>query len=106
MVRVYHKRQGVRLPEPFIHAAFHVVVENQIALGDELPVKARLAELLREGLDRHEAIHAIGSVLAEHMWRMTRGELADEDPHRPYIEALAGLTASSWREQYASEGEG
>ena len=44
----------VRLPNEKLHAVLHVVIENQIALGDEIP-----------GLDRHEAIHCIASVLAE-----------------------------------------
>ncbi len=42
----------------------HVVVENQIALGDEIPVARNLHQLMAQGLDRHDAIHAIASVKA------------------------------------------
>ena len=61
----YYRRARVRLPNEKLHAVFHVVVENQIALGDEIPVQSTLQRLMVEGLDRHEAIHAIASVLAE-----------------------------------------
>ena len=36
----YHRRTRVRLPNEKLHAVFHVVVENQIALGDEMPVQS------------------------------------------------------------------
>jgi hypothetical protein len=48
-----------------IGATVHVIVENQVALGDAFPAKAVLIRLMNEGLDRHEAIHAIGSVLSK-----------------------------------------
>ena len=98
LVRTYHKRKGVALPNALLHAAIHVTVENQIALGDEMPVKRKLSDLLREGLDRHDAIHAIGSVLAEHIYLIMKGELQEEDPNPKYLEALSQLTAKSWRE--------
>src|SRR5439155_17972527 len=63
----YHRRARIRLPNVRVHAVFHVIVENQIALGDETPVRRTMARLMSEGLDRHEAIHAVGSVLAAHM---------------------------------------
>jgi hypothetical protein len=67
LVERYHRRQGVRLPNLRLHAVIHVVVESQVAMGDELPVAGTLARLITEGLDRHEAIHAIGNVLAGHI---------------------------------------
>jgi len=39
------------------------MVENQVALGDQYPVESVLSRLMAEGLDRHEAVHAIGSAL-------------------------------------------
>jgi hypothetical protein len=65
LVSRYHRRQRIRLPKETIHAVVNVIVENQVALGDEFPAKAVLLRLMKEGLDRHEAIHAIGSVLSE-----------------------------------------
>src|ERR1700733_3070308 len=35
----YHTRARVELPNATVHATVHVIVENQIALGDETPVR-------------------------------------------------------------------
>lgn len=49
-----------------------LVAENQLAEAYLLAVEA-LARLRRDGLSRHDAVHAIGSVLAEHLWTQTQG---------------------------------
>jgi hypothetical protein len=59
----YHRRTRVQLENPEVHAMAHVVVENQVALGEATPVPATLDRLMDEGLDRHEAIHASGRIL-------------------------------------------
>ena len=64
-VKDYHERYDALLAEPEIHAAIHVVIENQIAMGVETPVQSGLERLMSEGLTRHEAVHALGSVLTE-----------------------------------------
>ena len=56
LVIEHHRQTGVELPSEEGHAAIHVVVENQAALGDEVPTQATLARLMREGLDRHDAV--------------------------------------------------
>ena len=56
----------------------------------------RLRRLLAEGLDRHEAVHALGSVLMEHFWNLTNKPRDDGDPNAPYLAALDKLTAASW----------
>jgi hypothetical protein len=61
----YHQRQRIRVPNETVHALVHVIVENQVALGDAFPAKSVLLRLMSEGLDRHDAVHAIGSVLSE-----------------------------------------
>jgi hypothetical protein len=66
LVVAYHRRAGIRFPREQAHAIFHAIVERQIA-DTELPVRGTAERLMSEGLDRHEAIHAIGSVLAAHM---------------------------------------
>ena len=43
MIEAYHAQQGVHLPNPTLHATVHTMVEDQIALGGELPVRAKLA---------------------------------------------------------------
>jgi hypothetical protein len=98
LVADYHRHARLRAPNAEVHAVIHVVVERQIALGDETPVGRTVQRLMSEGLDRHEAIHAVGSVLAEYMHDLVRrGELkADEDPNTAYYAALATLTAEEW----------
>jgi hypothetical protein len=53
---------------------------------------------MAEGLDRHEAIHAIGSVLSEQLFAALREEGGD-DPNAQYVEKLNRLTAESWRKR-------
>ncbi|HEX9819887.1 MAG TPA: hypothetical protein VGD07_09770 [Methylomirabilota bacterium] len=80
-----------------MHAAIHVIVENQVAMGDELPVRRVLERLRREGLDRHEAIHAIGSVLANHLSDLLATGPRTVDAHAPYWTELERLTAERWQ---------
>jgi hypothetical protein len=98
IVEEYHRRAGVRLPNVAAHAAIHAVVESQIALGDEIPVRDTARRLMAEGLDRHDAIHAIGSVLAGFMNDFLRNPPAnaDTDPNEQYFAELQELTASGW----------
>ena len=51
----YHRRTGVQLENPQYHAIAHVVVENQVALGEATSVPETLNRLMDEGLDRHDA---------------------------------------------------
>jgi len=76
-------RLGATLPNAHLHASIHAIVENQLA-QEVVLMKDSLDRLRAEGLDRHEAIHAIGSV------------------HTPYFQALQGLTASRWREEFGT----
>jgi Domain of unknown function (DUF1841) len=98
LVQDYHRRARVRLPNEKMHAVMHVIVENQIALGDEIPVNGTLQRLMGEGLDRHDAIHAIASVLAEFMYDLQRNPEPGANPNQPYYAALRRLTARTWRE--------
>lgn len=96
MVEEYHRRKRIRVPSIMAHAAFHVMVENQIAMGDELPVKRKLEQLMQEGLNRHDAIHAIASRLSNQVfYAMKRGQ--SSDPSKAYFASLEDLTAENWR---------
>jgi len=97
LVRDYHRRAKVKLPNARVHATIHVVVESQIVLGDELPVRRTVARLQAEGLDRHEAIHAVGLVLAEHMYDLMTTGPQKTDPNEFYSASLEKLTAEDWR---------
>jgi hypothetical protein len=92
----HHERAKSKLPNLQAHAAFHAIVETQVAMGDELPVAATLTRLQSEGLDRHEAVHAIGSVLAEQFHGVASGSLSGE-LNSAYMAALERLNAKTWR---------
>lgn len=99
----YHVGDRDPRPNDRLHAAIHVVVENQAAMGDTYPARAKLARLMMEDVDRHEAIHAIGSVVSDHMFRALKdprgaGSLGDR-----YLEDLRKLTIRDWRKKFAQK---
>ena len=97
LVSSFHRRKKIHLPNAQLHAVIHVIVENQLALGEEV-VAQTLARLQEEGLDRHDALHAIGSVLAEDLYELMQdGAKATGDAYRRYLERLQKLSAKNWR---------
>jgi hypothetical protein len=98
-VMEYHRRAKVQLENPKLHAMTHVVVENQVALGGATPVSATLNRLMHEGLDRHEAIHAIGSILMNIVFDVLQKPDVGGDINARYSRELATLTAAGWRSQ-------
>lgn len=95
LVMRYHQRAGIALPNERLHAVVHVIVENQIALDDATPVAATVERLMQEGLDRHEALHAIGSVLLEVLWDRGQANVQSE-VGQAYYERVGQLTAERW----------
>ena len=98
LVEAYHAETGDEAENPTLHAMIHVVVENQVATGDERVVAA-FDRLQEEGLDRHDAVHAIGSVLIDQIWRAGHAGREDQISPDDYYDKLAKLTARSWRAQ-------
>jgi hypothetical protein len=96
VIELYHRRAGIEVERAAAHAAMHAVVENQIAEGDQWPVRRTLLRLMAEGLDRHEAIHAIASVLAVHINEHLREADSKRDFVGPYFSELEELTAEGW----------
>ena len=96
LVMDYHRRACIKLPNARLHAAAHTIVENQAALGTGYAVAGTLERLMNEGLDRHEAIHAIGSVLMGNILDLQHGRLKG-DLNQVYIRELAQLSAEKWR---------
>ena len=78
-----------------LHALIHVVVENQLAMGVD-PVLATLSKLTRQGLKRHEAIHAIGAVLSDDIFDLLQSNKETWHKNR-YRKRLDKLTAKRWR---------
>jgi hypothetical protein len=97
LVSSHHRLQNIQLPNAELHAIIHVVVENQLALGERVVV-ATLARLQAEGLTRHDALHAIGSVLSGYLYDLMREESDAKDvTYARYLEQLEALSANSWR---------
>jgi hypothetical protein len=96
-VERYHRRARIDLPNCTIHATIHVAVENQLAADDEPAVRA-LARLMKEGLSRHDAVHAIGSLVAEQIYDLLKLKDSSEALRARYYAALERLNAAQWRE--------
>jgi hypothetical protein len=97
LVLNYHRKARIRLPDAKVHAIVHAMVETQIALEDETPARRTAQRLMDEGLDRHEAIHAIGWVLIEFMSDLMDEPESRAEPNSPYFAALERLTVEDWR---------
>ncbi|MBI3014766.1 MAG: hypothetical protein HYY65_06855 [Candidatus Tectomicrobia bacterium] len=97
LVESYHRRKRIRLPNARLHAGMHVIVENQLALVETVVVDT-LARLQEEGLSRHDAVHAIASVLSEHLQHLLGGKVtgSDIERHKPYFDRLKTFTADDW----------
>ncbi|MEO3693535.1 hypothetical protein [Roseateles paludis] len=85
------------------HAAMHVIVENQIASVFGPTVRA-MARLQGQGLSRHDAIHAIGSVVAEFMFMALRQpQDTDVGSLQAHVNAaIERLDAEAWRKSYGA----
>ncbi len=97
LIHEYHENAGIEIPGMLMHTTIHTVVENQIAMGDETLVPATLQRLIDEGLDRHQALHAIGTVLIERLQNAMSDEGTKKNITRDYYRKLKKLTARKWR---------
>lgn len=95
-VRSYHEAlpPGRRPPSLDVHAGLHVTVETQLASADPPQALAALRRLMAAGLRRHDAVHAIGWLAAEH-WRRAVDEERSVDVEA-YAAELDSLTRESW----------
>ena len=76
-----------------VHAAMHVIVENRLAAKDA-PVVVAYDRLRAAGVDRHQTIHALASVVAAQLFDI----LAEKREHRPEDDdAFAALDPREWR---------
>jgi UDP-N-acetylmuramyl tripeptide synthase len=104
LVEDYHRRARIDLPQATLHAAIHAVIEQQLA-AQLAPAVNAFARLREEGLDRHNAVHALGAVLTEHIRRLMIGELDSTNPNASYFADLARLTAASWRSEFGLDND-
>ncbi len=98
IVQRYHRREQIPLPNERVHASYHVMVENQVALGERTPVREALDRLMGEGMNRHDAIHAVGAVLARHKHRAT--ETSVPVSREAYYADIRALTREGWLAEY------
>jgi hypothetical protein len=96
-VKRFHVQAKIRMPNVTAHAALHLIVENQIALGVECTVGA-IARLMGQGLSRHDAIHAVSSVYCEHFYEQAHGRAKDssEALWASCSAAIERLSAEDW----------
>ncbi|MBN3753743.1 hypothetical protein G3N95_12400 [Paraburkholderia sp. Tr-20389] len=99
LVEAWHRAAHVKLPNVTLHAVFHAIVENQIAMNVE-PVVRAMHRLTGGGLTRHDAVHAIGSVVATHLFDTPKKARKDsvEASHAQYFAAVDRLTVTSWNQ--------
>jgi hypothetical protein len=96
LVREYHRHIGEELSDErqnVFHTVAHVIVENQLALGVS-PATETLTRLMHEGLDRHAAVHAIGSVLLGAIYEGLSDNIGNIGSE--YAKRLSRLTAQEW----------
>ena len=77
-----------------VHSSIHVIVENQLAMGVDL-IAETIAKLTRQGLNRHDAIHAIGAIISEDIFDVIKGNVAEFSPIK-YRRKLEKITAKRW----------
>jgi len=101
LVEQYHRAARIDVQNLTLHATFHAIVENQLAEGLEAVDRA-LMRLMHEGLPRHDAVHAIGSVLSEQIWSASQPQanIAPEALNAHYIAAVERLTAAEWHRKF------
>jgi hypothetical protein len=107
LAEAHHLAAHVKLPNTKVHAVFHVIVENQIAERLE-PVVRAMGRLMSEGLSRHDALHAIGSVLAEHLHESAKSNAQDtpSTAQARYNAAVERLSAKAWLREYGGPQSG
>jgi len=98
LVEEYHRDARIPMPQRArrLHASMHVIVENQLASNDE-PIVRALTRLMKESLSRHDAVHAIGSVVAEEIYDLLKQEDTSDTVRTRYYAAIERLTAATWR---------
>lgn len=94
-VQASHPRGGMIPAQARLHATIHAVVENQIAMG-LAEVQDTMERLMAEKLTRHEALHAIGSIVAGEIRRAVNEPSSQQKGQEAYLQRVKALTASAW----------
>lgn len=100
VVLEHHRGDGFEPSRAKLHAVTHVVIENILAEGLVDGAAAKLRELVADGLDRHEAIHALGTAVTGSIFealRSTDRATAPGGRERDLASRIAEVSVESWR---------
>ena len=102
-VEAFHVQAELAIGYRRTHCSMHVTVENLVAkagatlaASTDSMVAVNLERLVKEGLDRHEAIHAIMDVIYGAFLGVMAGESSTIESDK-YREELTTMTAEKWR---------
>lgn len=93
LVQNYHENSEHELTDDALraHCSLHVIVENQLAMGVKY-IPETITKLSRQGLQRHEAIHAIGAIILDDVLALLKGDIQEFSPSK-YRRKLEKITA-------------
>jgi len=103
LVSKYHEQEenmDVDDSQGRVHCMIQATVETQVAMGDETPVAEAINRLMNQGLDRHQALHAVASILIKHIsniWN-TQGNAGGNEA---YFNEVRNLSAQKWYDQFS-----
>ena len=97
LVQDYHEQANTGILGMKFHATIHVIIENQLAEGGDRVIMANFGRLLAGGLHRHEAVHAMGSVLSDGLYLAHKRPDANLDMVSRYHSGLKRLRLKDWR---------
>ena len=60
---------------PFVHTVLHVTIDRQLQVGDPEYVATAYVRLVGQGMDEHEALHAIIAIYANLHFAKTRRDM-------------------------------
>jgi hypothetical protein len=94
LIEEAHRQLGDKFPRLQLHVLVHNIAETQLAMG--MPeVRAALERVMAAGLDRHQAIHALGSVIMGHLRDILSSDRKFDQ--QSFDRSMAELTAEKWR---------
>ncbi|MCF6204269.1 MAG: DUF1841 family protein [Methylococcaceae bacterium] len=97
LVEIFHEDFEEEVPKgkERIHASIHVIVENQLIETEYAPIVVK--KLIQQGLDRHDALHAVGAIIAEDLFNIHHSKEKEHWDEKAYIKRLKNLTAKRWK---------
>jgi hypothetical protein len=100
-----HRADRLDADALLLHSALHVAVETQLAMREPASVSHALAKLRSQGLSRHDAVHAIASVLAEQLHAAVGGGASSPTSlPQAYDDAVSLLDGNQWLADHRGDG--